>query len=270
MGRRALISLFVAFGLAAAPAAASANTETVTAGNVTAELSYTPTGIGYTGVHVKIVRGGVTQIDQPAALSPSCPECGTGPAYGGHGDSVHIVQLDATPDPEVVFDLYTGGAHCCFYSQIFGFKSGSYASTVHDFGDPGYSFFDPENDGKLEFRSGDPRFAYAFGSFASSRFPPQIWRYADGLMLDVTRSYPTLIQADIRRLKRQFKKFKSLGIKSLLAAHAADRFMLNQPIAAFALVHKAKRKGYLDNAGKFLRKLERFLIRTGYEVPPND
>jgi hypothetical protein len=261
----------VALGIAAAaPAAASANTETATAGNVTAELSYTPTKIGYTGVHVKIVRGGVTQVDQAAALSPACPECGTGPAFGGRGNSVLIVQLDSTPDPEVVFDLYTGGAHCCFYSQIFGFKSGAYTNTVHDFGDPGYSFFDPEKDGRFEFRSGDPAFAYAFGSFASTRFPPQIWRYADGQMLNVTRSYPALIRADLRRLKRQFKKFKSLGIKSLLAAYAADECLLDDFARGLQLVHKAKRKGYLVQPGKFSRRLERFLTRTGYLTPPND
>jgi len=270
MGRGALISLLVVVGAALAPAAAAANTETATVGNVSAELSYTPTGIGYTGVHVKIVRGGSTLVDQAAALSPSCPQCGTGPAYGGRGDSIHIVQLDSTPDPEVVFDLYTGGAHCCFYSQIFAFNGTSYSNVVHDFGDPGYSFFDPENDGQSKFRSGDPRFAYAFGSFASTRFPPQIWRFSGGQMLDVTRSYPSVIQADIRGLKRQFNKFKSLGIKPLLAANAADRFLLNQPNAAFALIRKAKHKGYLDRAGKFTRKLERFLIRTGYEIPPND
>jgi hypothetical protein len=257
----ALVALAIA---SAAPAAASANTETATAGNVTAELSYTPTKIGYTAVHVKIVRGGVTQIDQAAALSPSCPECGTGPAYGGRGNSVQIIQLDSTPDPEVVFDLYTGGAHCCFYSQIFGFKSGNYTSTVHDFGDPGYSFFDPENDGRSEFRSGDPVFAYAFGSFASTRFPPQVWRYSDGQMLDVTRSYPALIQADLNRLKRQFKKFKSLGIKPLLAANIADHCLLGNCDAGIGLFRKAVSRGYLDKPAKFLKHARKFLTRTGY------
>jgi hypothetical protein len=272
MRSRGLITLLVALGIAGgAPAAASANTETATAGNVTAQLSYTPTSLFYKDVRVKIVRGGATLIDQAAPNYPGCPSsCLGGPAYGGQAPSVQILQLDSTADPEVVFDFNSGGAHCCFYSQIFAFKNGAYTGIVHPFGDPGYVFFDPEKDGRFEFKSGNPAFAYAFGSFASTRFPPQIWRFSNGQMVDVTRQYPAIIRADLKRLRHQFKKFKALGIKPLLAAYAADQFMLLQPSKGFELVRKAKRLGYLKNAGKFLRHLERFLIRTGYETPPND
>jgi hypothetical protein len=258
----ALVALAIA---AAAPGAASANTETTTVGNVTAELSYTPTKIGYTNVREKIVRGGTTLVDKAAPSYPGCPDgCPPGPAFGGRGNSVHIVQLDATAEPEVVFDLYSGGAHCCYFSDIFSFNGASYTGLVHDFGDPGYSFFDPELDGRFEFRSADPRFAYAFGSFAATRFPPQVWRFSAGQMVDVTRSYPALIRADLRQLRRQFKKFKSLGVKPLLAANLADHCLLGNCDAGIDLFRKAVTRGYLDKPAKFLKHARKFLTRTGY------
>lgn len=266
MRRTGSISLLVALGIvAAAPAVANATTETASVGNVTAQLSYDKANsFLFKNVRVKIVRNGTTEIDQAAPAAPDCPLCSVGPAYGGRGTSVHVVQLDSSAEPEVVFDLFSGGAHCCFYSQIFSFKGGTYSSLIQEWGDPGYQFFDPEKDGQFEFRSADPAFAYAFGSFASSRYPPQIWRFSGGAMVNVTRQYPDLIRADIKRLKRLFKKFKELGVKSVLAANIADNCLLGNCDNGSNLVRTAVSKGYLKQGGKFLRHARRFLTRTGY------
>jgi hypothetical protein len=83
-------------------------------------------------------------------------------------------------------------------------------------------------------------------------------------MLNVTRSYPALIRADLKRLKRQFKKFKSLGIKPLLAANMADHCLLANCDAGVGLFRKAVTRGYLDKPAEFLKHARKFLIRTGY------
>jgi hypothetical protein len=262
-GRRSLLIALVA--LAAAPSAAVAVTETQALGNVTAQLTYEKSKFGFfKNVRESIFRDGVSMVDQAAPSSPSCAECPAVPAFGGRGKAVAVSQLDATPDPEVIFDLFSGGLHCCFYSQIFSFQGGAYRSLVHDWGDPGYTLFDPDKDGTPEFRSGDPAFAYAFGSFASTRFPPQIWRFSNGVLLDVTRQFPALIQSDARRLKRQFKKLHHLGVKPLLAAFVADRCLLGSCERGFELVAKAKRKGWLSRAAKFEHRLRGFLAKSGY------
>src|SRR4029077_10224124 len=129
-------------------------------------------------VRETIVRSGVTMVDQPAGASSTCPT-GCLPQITRLIPAVQVVQLDASADPEVLFNFFTGGAHCCFYSQVFGFKGAGYAGFTHEWADPGFKLEDLNGDGLPEFLSGDFRFAYVFGSFASTNFPPQIWRYAN-------------------------------------------------------------------------------------------
>jgi hypothetical protein len=267
-GRLNLLIAVAALGalaaLGASPASASAATETQTLGTVSASMSYDKGGLFFKNVRITISRGGVTTLDQAAPVSPACAECPPNPAFAGKSPAVHILQLDASPEPEVVFDFFTGGLHCCFYAAVFEFKGGAYSGPVQDFGDPGYELADLDGDGRFEFKSGNPGFSYAFGSFASTRFPPQVWQLQNGALVDITRSFPLLIRADIKRLRRQFKKFKSLGIKPLLAAFTADQCMLGDCGKGFALVGKAADKGFLEQPAKFRRHLRPFLKRLGY------
>jgi hypothetical protein len=258
--------------LIAAPAV-HAETESASLGNVSAELNYTSTPAGtYFNVTERIARAGTTLLDQPAGTSSICPDCPPAPASAARRMSVQVVQLDSSPDPEVVFDLYTGGAHCCFYSQIFRYLSGgnSYSGITHDWFDPGYEFQDLSGDGVPEFVSGDGRFAYVFGSFASTRFPPQIWRYDAGVLTDVTRQFPAVISADARHLRRLYRRghrspnFQRFQARQVLLTYTADDCLLGKCSKGFRLARHSVKAGEIQRGGRYLRSLRRFLRQTGY------
>lgn len=272
--RRLVFALFAVAALApVAPAAASSVTESASAGIVTAQLSYEKGRTGYAGATVTIFRNGSVALREE--MPQPCEACSAGPAYRGRRSSVQIVQLDRSPEPEVVVDLFSGGAHCCFYSRIYNHAPSiaSYVGLTQQWLDAGYRFIDPERDGLPELRSADGRFAYEFGAFAESAFPPRVWRFDGGQMIDVTTSYPELVRAHARRQLRAYRRVKGRGnVRPLLSAFAADQCLLGRRGRGLKLAKHASRRGYLmpeedvfGPTGKaFLRQLRRFLRQTGY------
>lgn len=256
----------------AIPGGASAETQTASLGGVTATLSYeTGPNSTYLNVRETIARGGVTAFDQPAGPPPECQACTIAPASQIPGTpAVSVVHLDRSPEPEVIFDLWTGGAHCCFYSQIYRFNGASYDGITHNWFDPGYALEDLNGDGLPEFVSGDARFDYEFGSFATTQFPPQIWRYDSGALTDVTRQFPAVVAADAQQLRRRYErgkngpKFRSFVMRQTLLTYTADECLLGTCSKGFALVRHAVRAGQIDRGRAYLGKLRRFLRATGY------
>src|SRR5690242_19519966 len=112
----------------AAPAAAKTKTETATSGQVTASLSYSYKQSRYgtydfTSAHVTIVRAGQTLVDQD--LGKECRYCTPWPAsMASPGvSSVTVSDLDGDGEPEVLVDLYSGGANCCWYTNSYRFDA---------------------------------------------------------------------------------------------------------------------------------------------------
>jgi len=267
-----------------APASASAVVETEEAkgtspaGEVVAQLSYDRQGdFEYEDVRIKITRGGQTLLD---ALVPApCDECPTNPAGGGEADFPSLVlrDLDANGEPEALIDLYTGGAHCCSYTQIYGYDAATngYRRTKGTWGDVGYTLKDLDRDGSPEFRSADWRFSSAFTAYVVSGFPLQIWKYSGGKLNDVTRGYKRLIKSNLKgylKLYNRERKEREFDIRGFLSAYAADKYLLGQGGTAFDLVYAAHRRGELHGfpgdtspSGKrYISALRKFLRRTGY------
>src|SRR5687768_2583979 len=141
----ALAAALLALALLPAAASAEVMTETRTLGNVTAELSYDKqSDFDFKDVRLKITRAGMVAHD---ALVPApCDECPVIPE--GLGDpeipSLNVIILDQDGETEVVVNLYTGGAHCCSYSQIFRYDpaTSAYRRTKGSWGDYGYTLRD--------------------------------------------------------------------------------------------------------------------------------
>src|SRR5262249_23604484 len=115
MPARSIVAALVAL-LALAPAAL-AKTETAMFGAVTSSLSYAlvQDSFKYTNRALTISRGD-TQV---LAADPTFGDCDSpycAPAGFGNIDAVHVQDLDGDGEPEVIVDLYTGGAHCCYVS----------------------------------------------------------------------------------------------------------------------------------------------------------
>lgn len=253
---------------------AGAVIESATSDGLTAQVSYTSGGpYGVKNVRITIIRNGVVLLDE--APEPICNYCSVVPENFGQHSPAHAVQLDSSPDPEAVFDFFTGGAHCCTYSLIYRYDAATnaYIPLEHDWFNAGYRFIDPENDGIPEFLTRDDRFAYKYAAYAFSQYPPQVWRYDSGQMVDVTRLYPAIVTQKAAGEHRKYRRIKGRGdIRAILAAYVADQCLLGDCASGFNLVRSAKRHGYLHKAelgfgptgAKFIHRLRTFLVRLGY------
>jgi hypothetical protein len=102
---------------------------------------------------------------------------------------VSVVRLDpASPEPQVVFSSFWGGAHCCTVTRI-ATKVGTEwrvipGKTID--GDGGYAFDDIDGDGAAELLSVDQTFLYAFAPYAGSWAPKTISKLAGDRLVDVT------------------------------------------------------------------------------------
>ncbi len=271
--RRALVlPVVIAVCLIAAPAAL-ATTQTAHAGNVTATFAFQGKVPNFHGLHLTISQGGAVLYDQPV-VSKFCGKlCWPGPAVGRHS-SLQAVDLEADGEPDVVLDLYSGGAHCCTVVQIFSYDPGTmtYVETERVFGDPDAKVVDLRHDGRFEFLTADDSFAYEFTDFAASGLPIEILTFAGRHFTDVTRSYPKLVAKDaalwLKAFKSQAKQHypDSVGV---IAAWAADEDLLGHTKLVSRYLHQQAAAGHLNapfaaGGTRFIAKLQKFLRRGGY------
>jgi hypothetical protein len=248
------------------PAAAHATTETASLGATSATFTYEKTGdFTYTGMKVTITRGGVVAYDGVAS-APECQDPYCAP-FGvvNTSPSLKVADLDGDDEPEVLVDLYTGGAHCCVIAEILRFDGTTYTPATRDFADFGYTL-----DGGT-FVTGDARFAYAFASFADSAFPVRLLTYGAAGWRDVTRARPATLKADAARWLKEYKKRRG-GTRSLgaLAAWVADEYRLGAKHKADAFLTAELRAGrlkgdpYWPRAKTYISTLKRRLRAWGY------
>jgi hypothetical protein len=274
--RRSLIILVVLASFALLAPAALATTQTASQGAVTATFSYTGHYPNYSRLHLTIAQSGSVLYDQPVQSKTCGTFCAPG-ATGANASSVEVIDLDHIGQPNVILNIYTGGAHCCSVQQIFTFDPGTmtYAETEHDFGDPGSRIEDLNHDGRFEFVTADDRFAYAFTDFASSGLPLQILSFTGSRFQDVTDSYPALIRKDAATWLTAFRQLDhghDIDSVGVIAAWAADEYRLGKVAASNRFLHQQAKAGHLRSAlgasvpqgQKFVTKLQTFLRRHGY------
>src|SRR4051794_8491542 len=124
----------------AAPASAQvkAGTKSLTAGQVTATLSWQGGEIFAEHPHLQIVRAGAAAFDQ--TLEDKCKACNF---LSDADTALQIKDLDGDGEPEVLVDTYSGGAHCCTITPIFRSDgAGGYRRVTGFFGNVGYSLDD--------------------------------------------------------------------------------------------------------------------------------
>ncbi len=275
--KRTLLAAFVAttLFLISAPAA-FATTQTAQSGDVSATFTFSGVYPKFSGMQLTIAQGGTVFYDEPVTSNA----CGTYCAPGsptGLGSSVHVLDLEHDGQPDVVLDLYSGGAHCCSIEQVFSFDPGAmtYVKTQHDFGDPGEQIVDLGHNARYEFLTADDSFAYEFTDFAASGLPIKILTFSGRQFSNVTRHYPKLIARDAARWMKAFKSMAkqhysdSVGVA---AAWAADEELLGHAKLVNAFLANQLQAGHLNSAlslgepsgAKFVTKLRRFLRTHGY------
>ena len=243
-----------------------------------------------TNVRLAVTRGGApATLPSGGDVAAGCRVCkGAAPIGGlseGGGEpvsSLTIADLTGDGDPEVIVDLFTGGAHCCSVSVIYGWTprrtpTGAWTSC----GATPATRSPTSPAGRPRSSSAfDDRFAYAFCAYVCSAMPEQIWRYQDFGLVNVTREYPDRIRADLRALRgslRQARRHRDEGfsIKGILPAICADLYLLDRGSACRRELKAALRRGELkkrpgDIAEKYgrayIRSLLTFLTKTGYRT----
>jgi hypothetical protein len=261
---------------AAAPSAqAASHSATASGGAVSATVTWQKTSRdGASKVHVSIARGGVevTSDDPQPKCEAFCWEPIAEPP-------VNVQDLNADGEPEVLVDLYSGGAHCCSMLLIYGFDPavGKYRRLRRDFGNPGYTLRDADGDGRTEIFTEDDRFSYLFGSYLESARPLMILRYDGRRTVDVTREFPAEVERHSKRILRLYKQLrreKDLDLRGVLAAWQADNYLIGPDAAAqgWEYLKVAQRRGELKRTGanggvtngRYLKKLRSYLKKFGY------
>ena len=268
--RSTLAATAAAFAALVPPALAKS--ETATAGAVTATLSYDhdQDAPEWRNLQLTIARGAV----QVLAADPHTGDC-EGPYCAPAGfeerPSVAVDDLDGDGEPEVILDLYTGGAHCCYLSRFYRFDGTGYVPADRNFGDPGYRIADLDGDGVKELITRDYRFGYVFTAFAFSLMPVRIYDLRAGAWQLVTERFGDEIRKDAKANWKYFLKARRYNEpRGAIAAWAADEFMLGHRDTARRTLRRLASQGRLPGfqppkrQSAFVSKLLRFLARRGY------
>ena len=204
--------------------------------------------------------------------------------------SLQIAELDASNQtPEVVVSFYTGGAHCCSQTSVVASSADGAAWKTIDVGefDGGPLLAtDVDGDGRYEFETRDNAFLYAFGCYACSTAPLQLFGIDKGEVKNITT-------------EERFKPAHAAYLKSMisdapeeetdangyLAGYVGEKSLLGESKGAWAIMLKYYDKASdwglescdkpLDDNGEcpgqtikltFPDALERMLKENGYKV----
>ena len=247
-------------GLGLVPWVAQAGTKTAQSGNIKAEVSYDRQEYGLKNLRLKVLRSGQVVYDKPILDSDYF-------RLADYDNQVpKIVDLDGDGEPEVIVDLFSGGAHCCTSSWIYRYqpRPKTYDFIQVNWRDVGYKLQDLDQDGIPEFENADASFAYAFSSFAGSGFPLALWQYRQGRLINVTRRYPKLVYADALRYWQIYERIRSEDreVKGILAAYLANKYSLGQADDGW----KRVRAAYQDkDREQYFTELHKFLIDRKYD-----
>ncbi|HEX2703521.1 MAG TPA: hypothetical protein VHM72_08825 [Solirubrobacteraceae bacterium] len=275
--RRALapaLCLLAVLAVSATAVAAATQLVRKRSGSVSATLSYRHEASNavapFSDLRLTITRDG-KPLYRAAVTNDACGTL----CWPNLPDALRVVDVEADGQPDVLLNLYTGGAHCCNATDVFRYDAAreDYSSLLHVWGDPGYSLTRLNASKVFEFVTADDRFAYEFAAFAFSGLPVEVLALENGRFVDVTRAYPRLLVLDAARQWRSYRDNRSerTGL-GFLAAWAADEYLLGRGQAVGNELTLLERAGKLRSSGpriwpagaEFVARLRSFLRKTGY------
>jgi hypothetical protein len=259
-------TLMICWSASPASAASRAVTQTAKGGSVRATIRYIPPADPTSDFRVEmtIVRHGRTA------------SVGRVPPFDGHGGSsaqpvdLTVRDLDGDGEPEVVLDLYWGGAHCCFWTRVYhwvpSFRRYKWRTAL--WGDPGVELRVLAPTGRPEFVTANDAFAYEFTAFAFSALPIRTVRFDRGRFIETTTQHRLMIQSDAQRYWAAATDPNVDDNRGLLAAWAADRCLLGDCRTVLTAVRRNVRtdqwtSSWDANPDAYVAHLERFLQANG-------
>ena len=262
--------------LLATASSASAASETAGAGNIVASFHDTGTYFHPRNARLTISWSGRVIYSQPVRSKWCANQCWPDTFVAGN-TALHVVRLQAGALPEVVLDLYSGGAHCCFIDQVFSVVPASLSvrKSEINFGDPGARLVPIGAGRSSDFLTADDSFAYAFTDFAASGMPIEVLSFSHYGFHDVTKSFPTLIVTDARKWQEAFRAMASSHYHDtvgVVAAWAADEDRLRRVAVVSRFLALEVKAGHLNSAmnptqrsgERYVAELHQFLLQHGY------
>lgn len=153
------------------------------------------------------------------------------------GASFAVAQLDrATPEPELLYTDFSGGAHCCSSVVVIEPVAGGWRKVDMGAWDGEFDALpqDLNGDGRADFVMVDESFLYTFAPYAGSEAPPRVLNAIDGRMVDVSA------QPAYRHLYREYMGNTQAGCaegdNSACAAYVAAAARVGRSDEAWALM----------------------------------
>ena len=264
LNRRITLAFLVAAATSlAAPARASAGTLHAHSGAVSATVTYTGSQAPGQEKNLKltIVRSGKTVVAHRAITYHDC---------GGYCviAGLDVANVEGNGEPDVVVDLFTGGAHCCWIGLVYRYHAGGYTPIARSFGNGDYRI--ERIGGRQVFLTTDDRFYYAFASFAASGAPIQIISVSGGRFRDVTRGHTERIMSDAAFWWKTYlsnANDQQSETEGVFADWAADQELLGHGALVQKRLAAELAKHHLHGmiaANKYGKALIAFLRHTGY------
>lgn len=173
--------------------------------------------------------------------------------------------IDGDRRPELLVNLARPGDRGAARTLIVRWvpAEGRHRLTTHDWGRAPHRLRDLDGDGRPEFLSRDARWAGFAGRSADARLPVRIWRYEDGAMADVTRSFRRAVRADMTGHWAAIAAAGRRGAspRAAIAAYMATAHLMGRPAAAWARV---RARHTAPGAPRYFAALERRLAALGY------
>lgn len=152
-------------------------------------------------------------------------------------------RIDPAQPRQISLMLYTGGAHCCTRWIVLTPKAGKWsAQELGEWDGEGFDWpKDVDGDGAPDIVLFDQAFLYAFGGYAQSRPPPQIYHLTGGAFADVSAKpgFRPLFEKAMAEAEPDCRK----ADQSACAAYMANALRLGRGDKAWAVVRTAVPKG---------------------------
>lgn len=158
--------------------------------------------------------------------------------YGSYGPVNHLTMsmyhLDTSSSaPQIMVSAYTGGAHCCEITSIFGLAAdGAWKETLvgsYDGGSPP-EVIDAAHNGSAEIVTFDQSFLYTFSSHAGSYPPVILEKYQGGILKNVTKDsvYKSYLQQQLEESQNNWIQYGKSEPNGFLAYYVATKANLGQ------------------------------------------
>lgn len=186
---------------------------------------------------------------------------------------VSLEQFQPNGNKYYLFQLYSGGAHCCTSLLVTEIRDNKvFVLDTGFYGNSGYVIEDLNKDGIKEIISGNDMFAYAFTNYSETRFPLKVDKFENGKLVDITGRFKNDLIMEVGYFEEDLNEIIKAGyecpetddedtfntdagsVKTILAAIVADYYSLGQVDRGYDLINKVYKCKDKDKYIKILKE----------------